>query len=279
MEVVVKYSLSLLLLYFLVVSVDGMGTPRPKKIKMKTQLTTKQSSSSTTTSTSSSKTEDHMNLIKTRLIENSQTLMTNFRNNGYAYVDNFLGADTLRSMRKEAEELYKNNYYTISQSTKFDPNTGQVISYDKHNVYSMQLDGGELYYKGPRLHEYVVSMVKHITPILNENFKSLSLSSSSAANKLAVCTGDGSYYDKHFDNMGNNDLRKITCIYYMNTYYRKELGGSFRIYSIENDVEQSQDVEPLGDRLLLFEADKLVHSVLPSFANDHNEYRYALTIW
>jgi len=274
--ILIKLLLLLLFALTIFVYINSMGIPRPKKI-MKTQIKTKQPS----VLTSTSKTEDHMNLIRNRLNDNSKILIKNFKDNDFAYIDNFLGIETCNEMRKEAEMFYNNNHYTISQSTKYDIETDQVISYNKHNVYSMQLDGGELYYKGPRLHEYVVSMVKHVTTILNENFKSLSLSSSSAANKLAVCTGDGSYYDKHFDNMGNNDLRKITLIYYMNMNYRTELGGAFRIFKIKDDdnIETTQDIEPLGDRLLIFEADKLVHSVLPSFANDDSEYRYALTIW
>lgn len=135
-----------------------------------------------------------------------------------------------------------------------------------------------------------------MVPILNDNLK-LSLNSEKAANKLAVCTGDGSYYDKHFDNMGTDDLRKLTAIYYLNKNYKIEHGGKFRMYF--HDDASFKDIDPIGDRLLLFPSDTLVHSVTPSFAKgdlslnlnvlfliithfiikDSSEYRYALTIW
>jgi len=80
--------------------------------------------------------------------------------------------------------------------------------------------------------------------------------------------------------MGNNDLRKVTVIYYLQgTKYREEMGGKFRIYSIKDDTIESQDIEPIGDRLLCFFADTLVHSVTKSYAESSEEYRYALTIW
>lgn len=224
-------------------------------------------------------TEQHMNLIRTQLNTNMPSLLASFEQKGYAIVDNFLGLSACEEMRREAENYYCKDYYTISQSTRFDIDTNQIVTYNKHNVFSMQLDGGTKYEQGKRLHEYVVSMVKTIVPMLNSYFNDLSLNPYQAANKLAVCTGDGSYYDKHFDNMGNDDLRKITVIYYMNPKYKQQLGGCFRIYSIEGDEINTHDIEPIGDRLLVFRADSLVHSVLPSFATTSEEYRYALTIW
>ena len=174
-----------------IVSIEG-GRPN---IRLKKQSIQSPTSSSTTTTT----TEKHMNLIRKRLIEIGPELMTGLRENGFSYVDNLLGFDTCQEMRREAEQYYTDNHYSVSQSTRFDADSNKVIAYDKHNVYSMQLDGGDLYYKGQRLHEYVVSLVGSIVPILNDNFNDLQLTTTKAANKLAVCTGDGSYYDKHFD--------------------------------------------------------------------------------
>ena len=96
-------------------------------------------------------------------------------------------------------------------------------------------------------------------------------------------TSSGSYYDKHFDNSGAEDLRKLTVLYYLNPSWREELGGCFRIYNrpknanvvpevihgiqgIRQGEDIIYDVEPKGDRLLLFWSDRLVHSVQPSQA-------------
>ena len=128
------------------------------------------------------------------------------RDKGYAIVDNFLGSKRMKEMRKEAEGFYANGAMVLSQSTRFDPSLQQVVTYDKRNVFSMQLMGGDAYDKGPRLHEYVVSMVKSIVPHIAASFPSAMLSPTLVSNKMAVCVGDGSQYDKHFDNKTYSDL-------------------------------------------------------------------------
>jgi Rps23 Pro-64 3,4-dihydroxylase Tpa1-like proline 4-hydroxylase len=98
------------------------------------------------------------------------------------------------------------------------------------------------------------------------------------SNKLAVCIGDGSAYDKHYDNSGLDDTRKVTALYYMNFGWRPEMGGCFRIYN--GDPIVTTDIEPIGDRLLVFWSDRLVHSVEPSFTpRGKEDHRYALTLW
>ena len=81
--------------------------------------------------------------------------------------------------------------------------------------------------------------------------------------------------------MGNDDLRKVTVIYYMQTdKYRQDLGGKFKIFQIKDGASVvDKEIEPLGDRLLVFFSDSLVHAVAPSYAANSDEYRYALTVW
>ena len=211
---------------------------------------------------------------------------------GWAVLDNFLGERLCHEMRKEAVSLYDSNYYSISQSTRWDSATNSSISYDKHNVFSMQLDGGDQYYIAPRLHEYMVSLTRSVVPLLSTQYPEAMLSSTMMSNKLAVCTGNGSAYDKHYDNSGMQDTRKVTILYYMN-HWRPECGGCFRIYvpskSSNNGVvtasrsssgDETVDIEPRADRLLVFWSDRLVHSVQPSEAPmGEIDHRYALTLW
>jgi hypothetical protein len=85
----------------------------------------------------------------------SSKIIHDLNGKGYAIVDNFLSNKELSTaMRKEAEGYYEGGDMILSQSTRFDPTNNDLITYNKHNVYSMQLMGGSLYYKGPRLHEY-----------------------------------------------------------------------------------------------------------------------------
>ena len=45
--------------------------------------------------------------------------------------------------------------------------------------------------------EYCVSLVSSIPPLVNARFPDAALSDKLHTNKLAVCLGDGSKYDKH----------------------------------------------------------------------------------
>lgn len=231
-------------------------------------------------STSLTPTELHIERVSNAIIKNSDKIISGLSTNKYAVVDNLLGTATLIEMRKEAELLYKNGNMIVSQSTKYDRTSRDVISYDKKNVYSCQLMGSEMYFHAPRLHEYIYSLSKTIIPLINDNFKFASLSNTMSSTKLAVCTGDGSRYDKHYDNTGS-DSRKLTILYYLNPKWHTELHGEFRIYQTKSDMKtiDTHDIEPIGDRLLCFWADELVHSVQESFCFNTNDHRYALTLW
>lgn len=219
-----------------------------------------------------------MDQVQKSILKSQNDIITGLKGNGWIVIDNFLDLDLCNIMRKEAVHLYENNYFTISQSTRWDTKTQTAIAYDKHNVFSTQLQGGEQYYIAPRLHEYMVGMTKTIEPILSQYFPEAQLSNTLMSNKLAVCTGNGSAYDKHYDNSGMEDTRKVTILYYMNNQWRSECGGCFRIYkssspsstinsnsstsnsgsnSNNNDGEEKQediniDIEPLANRLLMF---------------------------
>ena len=68
-------------------------------------------------------------------------------------------------------------------------------------------------------------------------------------------------------------MRKLTAILYLNPGWQRSWGGELRIWGNDGVVE---DIEPVGDRLVLFWSDMMVHEVL---ANTSNRDRYALTLW
>ena len=76
-----------------------------------------------------------------------------------------------------------------------------------------------------------------LPPVINARFASARLSSTVQTNKLACCLGEGSSYDKHIDNQGGDDLRKLTVLLYCNPSWREELGGAFRIF-LSPDVNE-----------------------------------------
>eukprot|EP00600_Ochromonadales_sp_CCMP1393_P002895 CAMPEP_0174988438 /NCGR_PEP_ID=MMETSP0004_2-20121128/20127_1 /TAXON_ID=420556 /ORGANISM="Ochromonas sp., Strain CCMP1393" /LENGTH=305 /DNA_ID=CAMNT_0016241657 /DNA_START=50 /DNA_END=967 /DNA_ORIENTATION=- len=236
-------------------------------------------------------TEEMIKRVSSAVRESSTIVQDGLSARGWAVIDNFLDSDLCDIMRKEASVMYNSGkHFTLSKSTRWDPKRDIAIPYDKHNVFSMQLSGGDAYYDSPRLHEYVVAMTQSMEQVIMSKFPETMLSDKLVSNKLAVCIGSGSAYDKHYDNSGLDDTRKVTVLYYMNPNWRPECGGCFRIYTNQadsstdnsepNDSEKVIDIEPKADRLLVFWSDRLVHSVLPSEApRGDADHRYALTLW
>ena len=217
--------------------------------------------------------------------------------NAIAVVDNFLGEDLIKSMRNEAESLLPK--MVPSMSTKWDEETQTVIPYEKFGVLSTQIEGGTVGYQAsPRLVEYIVTLTTHLTFKLNQILPdAYHLSSSEQTNKLAVCLGDGSYYDKHIDNLGGTndagDRRKLTALLYLQppgshdgqpSFPNESVeddarGGYFRAYDVP-EVGDVTCIAPRGDRLIMFWSDSLVHDVSPSYSpNGDSDKRWALTIW
>ena len=216
--------------------------------------------------------------------------------NSIVVIDNFLGNDLITSMRAEALSLMPK--MVPSQSTRWDEETQSVIPYEKKGVLSMQIEGGTAgYAASPRLVEYIVSLTNNLSRKLNQVLPdAYHLATEEQTNKLAVCLGDGSYYDKHIDNLGGSsdagDQRKLTALIYLqppNSHdgqppYPDEKveddprGGYFRAYDVP-EVGDVTCIAPRGDRLVVFWSDSLVHDVSPSFAPSEDDKRFALTTW
>ena len=127
-------------------------------------------------------------------------------------------------------------------------------------------------------------LVPLAAPQLNAKVRGLQLSETLHANKLAVCLGDGSRYDTHYDNMGGDDLRKLTALLYLQPAWTAAHGGCFRMFTRGEPEPGGEpafvDIAPVGGSLLVFWADEMVHAVNPSHAlGGEDEHRWALTIW
>ena len=79
---------------------------------------------------------------------------------GYFVKDGFLGAEQAAAMRAEAVSLHSAGEMRPGQSTRWNAATCAVETYDKAQVLTTQVLGGENYLKSPRLVEYIVAVTK-----------------------------------------------------------------------------------------------------------------------
>jgi hypothetical protein len=81
---------------------------------------------------------------------------------------------------------------------------------------------------------------------------------------------DGARYVRHSDVSEKTPDRRITCIYYMNSGWKKDDGGVLRLYlRSSHGTCEPYDVAPLMDRLILFRSEVSCVAELPPSARLH----------
>ncbi|MEZ4462785.1 MAG: 2OG-Fe(II) oxygenase [bacterium] len=88
--------------------------------------------------------------------------------------------------------------------------------------------------------------------------------------QLALYPGDGAQYDRHRDAFAGQNNRRLTSIYYPNVDWEPAHGGQLRLFY----EDREEEVEPRGDRMVIFLSEALDHQVLPVF-----HPRAAVTAW
>lgn len=136
--------------------------------------------------------EAHMELVRAAVVSRAPSLIDALALDGFAVCDDFLPMDTISVMRGEAESLRQGEKMVASQSSRWNEERGEVERYEKRNVLSTNLRGGEDYHLAPRLTEYCVSLVATLPSLINARFTHAALDDRLHTNKLAVCLGDGS---------------------------------------------------------------------------------------
>jgi SM-20-related protein len=71
----------------------------------------------------------------------------------------------------------------------------------------------------------------------------------------------GAAYARHFDRLKGSDLRAISAVLYLNDAWTFEDGGQLRLYI---GGGRSEDILPVGGRLIAFLSEKFEHEVLPA---------------
>ena len=80
----------------------------------------------------------------------------------------------------------------------------------------------------------------------------------------------GSFYTKHLDQFRNNDSRKYSMIFYLNSDWKQTDGGELRIFHNNS----TQDIAPLNGTSVFFKSNELAHEVLLT-----NQPRMSITGW
>jgi 2OG-Fe(II) oxygenase superfamily len=238
--------------------------------------------------------EEHGFWTNTLLLDN--TSGESHHNDNEENIQELLTLDEIIVMRQQAIALRENGRFEPSWSERIDV-FGVPKRFDKPGVFACEPDGRD-FDRAPDLVMYMSTVIQHLPPLLNASFAAQQQEQSSSSSssrycisnqafnaKLAVTSPGGSVYPLHVDNPtgGLLDLRKLTCILYLNPIYA---GGALRLLLLGGGC---LDLSPCAGRMVLFWSDEIPHEVLPCAPHFNNNDdtgtktttldRYALTIW
>ena len=194
------------------------------------------------------------------------SILATLRTQGYAVIDNVFGSEIALQLRDEVKALrnymHKNHTHLVGGSGS--GNNRSLIP--KKDIYEAELLQPETQALAP-----MCSLLQHDSTLRKALSPAFSTPLDQAI-KLQWNAGDGGCFPMHFDTDAAIDTRLITAIWYQNPDWKPEHGGQLQLYPFP--VGPAVDLSPILDRMVLFSSRKMVHRVLPSFAD-----RYCFTIW
>ncbi|CAG5084031.1 2OG-Fe(II) oxygenase [Parvicella tangerina] len=110
----------------------------------------------------------------------------------------------------------------------------------------------------PEVASYFAFIENDLIPQLNRN---LFLSIKDFEFMLAYYP-PGGFYKRHLDQFKERNNRLLSMVIYMNDNWQKGDGGELEIF--HNNSEATTIVEPIGNRLVLFNSATVWHQVLPA---------------
>lgn len=204
--------------------------------------------------------------------------------NGYGWQDGFVDEDTCNNVLKELEYLDYDGKLVEVQQQKMTGYRSDRILWLTYESLDREKQPG------------LVTLMKKMISIPFELNKKCSLYLQASGNFHLACYPPKAFYKKHIDG-GYDDInngRKITAIFYPNSWSQAEGGGQLRVYKrrpnpfqIEHLQKQGQEVpgkelkdvmeeeiEPQGGRIVLFRSRDVPHEVVATM-----QKRYAVTLW
>jgi SM-20-related protein len=184
--------------------------------------------------------------------------------NSYVIVDDFIDEEFRKSLLKEQNELLEKGMFRHAavgkggqKQVRTEIRSDEVLWLDHENLSPLQ--------------EVFWGKVEQIRQALN---KRCFLGLRSFEGHFARYPV-GSFYKKHLDQFTAVPHRVVTVILYLNDSWSKDNEGALRMYFPQEDgSERTEDVLPIGGRLVVFLSAEIPHEVLPT-----KKERISITGW
>lgn len=178
---------------------------------------------------------------------------------GLVLWDGFLGEPLVRQVRAEVVDIFEAG---LGRPARVGRNHGEALAPAVRNDEICWLDPGQPL--PPGIQQFLVHIDNLREQLNHEAFLGLRGFECHAARYQP-----GAFYKMHRDAFAEGGSRVISCVYFLNPAWTAQDAGELHVLTPE-----SQRIEPLLDRLVLFRSADILHEVLPTRSD-----RYTLTGW
>eukprot|EP00418_Pyrodinium_bahamense_P021480 CAMPEP_0179146470 /NCGR_PEP_ID=MMETSP0796-20121207/70726_1 /TAXON_ID=73915 /ORGANISM="Pyrodinium bahamense, Strain pbaha01" /LENGTH=285 /DNA_ID=CAMNT_0020846941 /DNA_START=75 /DNA_END=930 /DNA_ORIENTATION=+ len=189
---------------------------------------------------------------------------------GYVVVDGALGSTAAHLLRREVEALSTSggllpHMFRFGSSTLRKPFIWEADLHDTERLAPFDLAGFRGLFSSlafPR------ALARHLPDL------ALACREDGVTLKIQRNEGQGGCFPLHYDNPGPPNKRALTCLVYLNEGWAAANGGELELRPL---FEAPVALAPIMDG---WSSDRVLHRVLPSFANDRNPFgRFCFTVW
>ncbi|MEY8765754.1 MULTISPECIES: 2OG-Fe(II) oxygenase [Francisella] len=187
-----------------------------------------------------------------------EKIISDYLNNGFCVIDNWLTNDETIQLRKELNHFYDADCFKKSAiGNRLNENLERSI----RNDFIFWLDETK----------HAVTFFKKINNFIDYLNKTCFAGIVTKEFHYAAYP-KGSFYKKHIDTFQNDDRRTISIVCYLNEIWNESFGGELKLY-LNN---QTLQIFPTNGKIVLFDSKTIEHEVLPVLTKNK---RLSITGW
>jgi SM-20-related protein len=191
---------------------------------------------------------------------------------GYVLIDHWLGEENAASLRAGVVSLSERGCFAPSRvGAHVDRQEaaavrGDTVCWFDADATAESQDGRRGVRPGPEVADFLSRMA-----LLRDHLNRTCFLSLTRIECHAACYETGAFYEAHLDTPTGSSSRIISFSHYLSRRGEDETGGCLRLHG---RGLQPVDIEPLFDRLVVFQSRSVVHEVMPVAAR-----RFSMTGW
>ncbi|AJC48677.1 2OG-Fe(II) oxygenase [Allofrancisella guangzhouensis] len=172
-----------------------------------------------------------------------EKIITNFFNNGYCVIDNWLSSNETSLLTAELAQLYQEDCFRKSAiGNKLNETVKRSIRSDFIYWLDETKHAQAFFQKVNNFIEYINKTC--FAGIVTKEFH------------YAIYP-KGAFYKKHIDTFQNDDRRSISIVCYLNDAWQESYGGELKLYLPDENL----NIYPACGKIVIFNSKKIQHEV------------------